>query len=90
MERASRPAVGVRRVSERRVVQRVRCDIERRRRPGRIGGRARIIPGAAPDLFRRRGGLLPRMPVQQISFRSGEPGRSGAPLRLALPTPAVT
>jgi hypothetical protein len=59
MERASRPAVGVRRVSERRVVQRVRCDIERRRRPGRIGGRARIIPGAAPDLFRRRGGLLP-------------------------------
>ena len=41
-------------------MQRVRCDIERRgRRPGRIGGRVRVAPGAAADPFRGNSGLPP-------------------------------
>ena len=48
------------------------------RRPGRIGGRSRVSPGAAPDLLRGHVGLPGRVPVEQVPFRGGEPERSGA------------
>jgi hypothetical protein len=47
------------------------------RRPGRIGGRGEVSPGAAPDLIRRRVGLPGRVPVERVPFRRGEPERAG-------------
>ena len=85
--RTGRSAVSVRCVLQRRVVQRVRCDIEcRGRRPGRIGGRSRIVPGAAPDLFRGDCGLPPRVSVQQLALRVPV-HRRGASWRPALLAP---
>jgi hypothetical protein len=48
------------------------------RRPGRIGGRGGVSPGAAPDLIRRCFRLPGRVPVERVPFRRGEPERAGA------------
>jgi hypothetical protein len=48
------------------------------RRPGRIGGRGGVSPGAAPDLIRRCFSLPGRVPVERLPFRRGEPERAGA------------
>ena len=48
------------------------------RRPGRIGGRGEVSPGAAPDLIRRCFRLPGRVPEERLPFRRGEPERAGA------------
>jgi hypothetical protein len=48
------------------------------RRPGRIGGRGGICPGAAPDLLRRYFRLPSRVPEERVPFRRGEPEQARA------------
>ena len=65
--------------AQRRITDRPGGGMERGgRRPGRIGGRGWVSPGAAPDLLRRRLGLPGRVQAERVPFRCGEPERAGA------------
>jgi hypothetical protein len=48
------------------------------RRPGRIGGRGGVFPGAAPDLIRGCFSLPGRVPEERVPFRRGKPEQGGA------------
>jgi hypothetical protein len=65
--------------AQRWVTDRPGCGMEcGGRRPGRIGGRGGVSPGAAPDLIRGCFSLPGRVPVERLPFRRGEPERAGA------------